>query len=248
MKEDIKSKYPFVGQLINKDGFVALFVGDEFACNLSNPKDGWSDAPLNEFVGDWCEEDFTNITREYLANTYGRVESKEHAEFVVELAKNAGIECASHWDGGRRKIRFFLFYYCDDRLLLGFFLKGLAERSAEKQITIPMPPKEVEEVDEWPKVNDEVQFKPNPSIEAWVDATIQYQGDKFTILKSNTGREYSKRNSKLQMRKPKTPEEELRDEIELITKESLDEDYSPSANAEHIAGEIFDKFTITKKQ
>ena len=33
----------------------------------------------------------TNITREYLTNTCGKVESKEHAEFIVGLAEKLGV-------------------------------------------------------------------------------------------------------------------------------------------------------------
>ena len=33
-----------------------------------------------------------NITQEYLSNTWGVVESKEHAEFIVELAEGCGFE------------------------------------------------------------------------------------------------------------------------------------------------------------
>ena len=45
---------------------------------------------------------------------------------------------------------------------------------------------------------------------------------------------YTNRVSITAIKKPKTPEEELRDDIELIIKESLGEDCSPSSNAEYM--------------
>lgn len=238
MKEDIKNQsiYRIDGDVSN----IMLRVG-----KMATPLEEKCGANFGQrfVVGEWktlCDHTIdkygTNITREYLANTYGKVESKEHAEFVAGLAVNIGIPFTTGMNESHPC------WFAFDEELYFFNSKEYAGDSGRKQITIPMPPKEVEVDDEWPSVNDEIQFKPNPSVEMWVDATIQYQGDKFTILKSNTGREYSKRNSKLQMRKPKTPEEELRDELinDLSTMQRESNGYTVEA--------LLSKYSITKKQ
>lgn len=95
----------------------------------------------------------------------------------------------------------------------------------------------------WPQVGDEVEFKPNPSTDQWVKATIKYKGDKFTILKSDNDREFSKRNSKLITRKPKTPEEVAREKIEKRLKEIIFSNTTPSSVAM-----ILEEFNITEKE
>jgi hypothetical protein len=83
-------------------------------------------------------ENDKNITREYLANTYGKVESEEHAEFIIELAKVNGIKVCNKW----RKCRYFNFVLdCHSNLNLCFFGLATAANKGEKQITIPIPPK-----------------------------------------------------------------------------------------------------------
>ena len=83
-------------------------------------------------------------TKEELQNTYGEVQSLEHAEFIVELGKNANAEISTEYSKGS----FFNFYTGPNgELYLGFFDKHLAKDSGEKQITIPLPPRE--SVIEW---------------------------------------------------------------------------------------------------
>lgn len=240
-------------------------------------------------MSNYCGFDFDtsknwkNITSEYLQNTYGEVVSTEHAEFIIELAKNAGLNVCQYVgiekrytdDGSiameRPTLLYNDFIFEDDTLFIGVGKypdeMGNNLLLNKKQITIPLPPKadnkqsvsytitkgikringcedfelcgtdsigcaanvsvsfndndeilkvkavnppkaDKKELSEFPQVGDEVEFKPNPSKDDWVKASIEYIGDKFTILKSDAGREFSRRNSKLALRKPKTPEEE----------------------------------------
>ena len=90
-------------------------------------------------------------TKESLQNTWGVVESKEHAEFIIELAELHGVKLIEGCSGGS----YFNFYHEGDRLLLAFWDKVSAcTLLGEKQITIPLPPK----TKEWPQVGDEVSW------------------------------------------------------------------------------------------
>ena len=92
-------------------------------------------------------ESDTNITHEYLQNTWGVVESKEHAEFIIELAELHGFEFNSNGSPGS-------FFTINNNALYFYSFEVSIKRvsSDRKQITIPLPPKEVEAVDEWPKL------------------------------------------------------------------------------------------------
>ena len=101
-----------------------------------------------EYVEDYNTHNTTNVTREFLDSTYGVVESKEHAEFITELAKVNGILL----HGDKTLGNYFLvsegylaFYNCD----------GISSSSL-KQITIPMPPKHTTSKEL--KVGDEVVY------------------------------------------------------------------------------------------
>ena len=78
----------------------------------------------------------TNITREYLANTYGEVKSKEHAEFIVKLAEGAGFYLYCTYDNVDQ------YFSLTDSVLYFWPLKS--ECKQKKPITIPLPPKEPE--------------------------------------------------------------------------------------------------------
>lgn len=75
-----------------------------------------------------------NITPEYLANTYGKVEGKEHAEFIIELAENHGFEHTIY----QEKRKHFAFV---DNVLI-FLVNTVYDSEDKKQITIPLPPKQ----------------------------------------------------------------------------------------------------------
>lgn len=84
-------------------------------------------------------------TKEDLMNTWGVVESKEHAEYIVELAASHGFELT---DGSDTCGEFFSF---DGGSICFVCLESIANQHC-KQVTIPLPPKEKE----WPQVGDEV--------------------------------------------------------------------------------------------
>jgi len=247
-------KYPFIGGI--DDDCKVLLIENGYGIAIEHQTIEITGVPERG----WNNRSFKNITGEYLANTYGKVESKEHAEFIVELAKNAGLSV-----------------FTTASSVNHFIIKdGLSFHNCEKikstelkQITIPLPPKQIQtatseeefemqqimknngdnlvlgcedsKCEEWPCVGDEVCYKNSGNSKGVVlaiDGSVAWVKDNsggYSILKIEN------------LVKPKTPEEELRDEIELIIKESIDEDYSPSANAEHITGEILSKYNITKK-
>jgi len=214
-------------------------------------------------------ENDKNITREYLANTYGKVESKEHAEFIFDLGD---INNLSSRTGYTEE---YPSWFCfDDDELFFFDNESDANYNGEKLITIPLPPKQIQTAtseeefemqqimknngdnlvlgcedskrEEWPCVGD--KFIHKGELVTCISKGVMSKGDEVITFEGADKLSHgSCWNIDAWVKKPKTPEEELRDEIELIIKESIDEDYSPSANAEHITGEILSKYNITKK-
>ena len=213
--------------------------------------------------GHVCKESTSkvkNITHEYLANTYGEVVSPEHAEFIVKLGKNANAEISTEYSKGS----FFNFYTnSDDELHLDFFDKHLAKDSGEKQITIPLPPKQIQTAtpeeefemkqimknagdnlvlgyedskrDEWPCIDEGVTHPVcglckviSPADSRGVVAVISEDGFNVLVFKSD-------------LIKPKTPEEELRDD--LINDLSIMQRESNGYTADALLA----KYNITKK-
>lgn len=165
-----------------------------------------------------CHHSDTNITAEYLANTYGEVKSKEHAEFIVklaEVAKCAGLEVAKHKIANAESFKgiFFNFYNDNGTLWFAFHYEIQAKNRGEKQITIPLPP-DCESVDEWPKVGEVVLTASKSKAKvlatynkkAWVEYVSGSEG--FNTLNIAS------------LSKPKTPEQELRDFISLLWDEN----------------------------
>lgn len=119
-------KYPYIGE--------SQFTGSEVL--LASRSNGFRlDVENAEYCNDWDETVFKNITREYLTNTYGKVESQEHADFIVELAKVNGFEVIEDYESG------IMWFNCDRDTLDFYRDKNIANNDGEKQITIPMPPK-----------------------------------------------------------------------------------------------------------
>jgi len=266
--EGEEMKYPYIGG-IDSD-CKTLFLDECYGIAMEHNQLDITGIPEHA----WSERQFKNITHEYLQNTYGEVVSPEHAEFIVELAELHGfvIGCSSsnpmvfEFSGdsiNTYSIEPELFAYNDeskqitiplppkadplknagDNLILGCeqdFKKARAVASdlrKDMRCSDELPSK----ADEWPQVGSTVR---------WCNGTyggeVKALDGGFAWVKSNLGDHYvTEYIEKLQ--KPKTPDEELRDDIELIIKESLDEDYSPSANAEHIRDEILSRYNITKK-
>lgn len=132
MKEDIK--YPYIAD--NKNGTVVLFTRAEYGFLLK--KSLQSDRDNNSWHP-WREIAFKNITREYLANTYGKVESKEHAEFLIEIAIANKLHV--HAETLNRELDYFAFK--NDGSLYFFDNESHARMLDREQITIPLPPKQV---------------------------------------------------------------------------------------------------------
>ena len=292
MKEDIK--YPTILKSIDGSQTVVVY------------RDGSAYHIDGEFKGEYSKayntDDTINAGKEVLANTYGKVESKEHAEFIVELAKLNNLDVYVDDEEIERNYFTFnkhgklFFYKCsDEAVLLG-----------RKLITIPMSPKEVEEIevveyevgdkvcvngacgdivsldygaviaevkfdhrftdkvnissmekvdvdDEWPKVNDRVlickvenysrisDFN-NKEVKVIAKTEIN-QSIVLTILHYARGIGAIKFDEKF-VKKPKTPEEELRDE--LIG--AMDDSTTAFTYAEYLAKYLLDQYTLTKKQ
>lgn len=134
-------------------------------------------------------------TKEDLMNTWGVVESKEHAEYIIELAASHGFELA---DSSDTYGEFFCF---DSGSICFVYLESEAKYSC-KQIKIPLPPK----AKEWPKVDDEIEWgSGNIGI-------IKSLSDEFAWVKRSDNHQYTTIYAS-RIKKPKTPEEILIEEL-----------------------------------
>jgi len=124
-------KYPYIGKG-TESGSIVLFYEQNKGVTLESKT--WASENL-EHSNCVNEDLFTNITREYLANTYGKVESKEHAEFIVKLAENAGV-CLYNNYGYDEGDDCFVFNSS------GLYFWPKNNSKDKKLITIPIPPKE----------------------------------------------------------------------------------------------------------
>ena len=81
-----------------------------------------------------------NITQEYLSNTYGKVESKEHAEFIVELCIVNGIPIIYSSNTSEAKS------FEVNKGYISLYSLGINELNvnSQKLITIPLPPKQIQ--------------------------------------------------------------------------------------------------------
>lgn len=229
-----------------------------------------------------------NITREYLANTYGEVVSPEHAELIIELAELHGFE----FDRVNLELedaKSFMIYE-DSFDTYPFNAEKLSNSKGRKKITIPLPPKadkeehsskpikigdEVEtnlglghirlmpdvndnyivlinghhipvntvnvkkleapkqELSELPRVGDEVvAVHENNSLKGKLLALTK----KYAIISQGCGEQHL-HLSAWTLEKTKTPEEELRDELESEIKSMITfTNYNPRKIAEWIIG------------
>lgn len=232
-------KYPYIGKApVNdskdcKEFDVCVFHKPESGTIL----EGNSYHPKGHYSNDWCEQGvFKNITAEYLANTYGEVKSKEHAEFIVKLAENHGYTLTGAVDKSNART-----FVIDGESKMLFFMRGSNsfDGSTVKQITIPLPP-ECDSEDEWPKAGDEVVIDDDVGIvKLPADAQDYYIVEVNGLYKQCRFGELSK---------PKTPEQELCDEVndcindfqcQYMEREDIDYD--------KLAEYILSRFNITKK-
>tara|TARA_R110002049_G_scaffold297332_2_gene486209 strand:- start:2091 stop:2837 length:747 start_codon:yes stop_codon:yes gene_type:complete len=246
MKEDIK--YPYIAR--NESSVEMLVFSESKAIILSVINKG-----ILHDVHPAFSKNYKNITTEYLSNTYGKVESKEHAEFIAKLCESNGIELFNNYDEGITQ-----FAINRGELIFTYVKPVISDH--DKQITIPLPPKEVKEMknngdnlvlgceeskcEDWPKVGDEVLFPSGNGILA-----IKKPGDNGVVIvecnDEGCGRVY-KRVSLSALQKPKTPEEELRDDIIELTLSHMENKSHPiEANAYYLFSDLLSKYNITKK-
>lgn len=192
-----------------------------------------------------------NITADYLRNTYGKVESKEHAEFIVKLAEGAGIFVDNKFDPSIYSCHFSFHELKSRAICLGFYSRCAAASRSEKPITLPLPPKDSEE---WPQVGDEVLYDGSSdrfeSIKGEVSKVIaKYSfesSDYITIKHRNEGVFAMVVGSWI--KKPPTPEEELRDDlIDMTIKSMSDDSYDLPHNAYYLVSALINKYDIKKK-
>ncbi|AUG84983.1 hypothetical protein MAELSTROM_64 [Pseudoalteromonas phage Maelstrom] len=213
-----ETKYPYIGECVNG---VALFSSKGVGAALKKENAAWSFLSNFEFTGCWFESDFKNITHEYLQNTWGVVESKEHAEFIIELAKNAGFDI-SDYNENRDS-----YFYTDDDYIGFTDSEELAGNRDEKQITIPLPPKNDvtraelvnlisalrdEKSNIWPQVGDKVVFPSGNGILA-----ISKPDDNGVVIVECNDKDYGrvyKRVALSALTKPKSPQDLLIEELQ----------------------------------
>lgn len=224
-----------------------------------------------QYTARWSTFNAINITREYLQNTYGEVASPEHAEFIIELAKSAGFELNTGTNED-----YPCWFAFDDELYF-FDSKAYASDNSRKQIKIPLPPKaeskkwnpdfyelskppkyfdcmcnkcggkcctgqcDKQESSDWPQFGDEV---------VWGDLThkgvVKSISDGFAWIKRDSGEYTTVYISSL--KKPKTPEDELRDDIVWLTiKHMENKSYPIENNAYYLFSDLMGKYNITKK-
>lgn len=235
--------YPYIGEGI-KSGSTAL-IYEQSKCVAIESKT-WAVADL-ELCDGINEDKFKNITAEYLANTYGEVKSKEHAEFIVKLAEVNGftIEFISNFEAKS----FIIKNECLS--IFNIHINGLDKENLNK-ITIPLPP-ECEKPpigggqsmdynncrcstapalnDEWPKVGDDAEICESPAFELSVKSS-KFIGKKgivrakfensdgvmVYVLEVNTENVFCFYLQNI--KKTKTPEQELREFLSLLWEEN----------------------------
>lgn len=199
----------------------------------------------------WSERQFKNITHEYLQNTYGEVVSPEHAEFIVELAESHGIPVYSNYTGSVDT--YFNFYIENERLVLSFWgILNACTTMDVKQITIPLPPKpdqlknagdnlilgcEDSKCNEWPQVGDEVQT----SVGNGAIALGEDKNGMYIVMIDGCYRAMAIDA----LKKPKTPEEELRDDLmDMATTAMSNNDFDLEHNCYYLVSGLMKKYNI----
>lgn len=244
-------KYPYIGKweyinttVIFTDENAGIEIGGEMS-----------------FRDDWTEINYKNITTEYLANTYGEVESKEHAEFIVKLSGGDSSSIGNSWN---QSLKCFVI---DSDGMVSFGNRVYyQEKVGKRLITIPLPPEsntntpeedfEMTQVaknngdnlifggddkcKEWPCVNDEVLTSDGKGVVRLLSDSKGY----YVVSINDEYYQYQL----YQLEKPKTPEQELRDElVELALSHIENKEHPIEANAYYLVSEIIEKY-IKKPQ
>lgn len=249
----MSNKYPYIATnglnnfLVYAEN-TATLIGDENNCFSSG------------FKIALCEDGLTDITREYLANTYGKVESKEHAEFISKLAMSAGFGFPFN------KVKSNGYFSVSGGNVYFWGSESEATSWNEKLITIPLPPKKETKKEpenkDWPQVGDDALFECSENPKSHEDCNLDehcivdtwFNGDELVVVAIVTGFDGSllpvvqnKRTKEVSailkklIKKPKTPEQELRDELinDLSTMQRESNGYT--------AEMLLSKYNITKK-
>lgn len=255
MKEDIK--LPAIIDNVGYNQKVLIFKCGK-AYHLEGDYEGeWSNGEY------YIESQCKNITQEYLSNTYGKVESKEHAEFIVELAKANGFDVV----GSTSKAKSFEFSGDSALALYEIPTDIFANNEESRLITIPLPPKQIQtatseeefemqqimknngdnlvlgceesKCEEWPKVGD--KFIHKGELVTCISKGVMSKGDEVITFEGADKLSHgSCWNIDVWVKKPKTPEEELRDDIEYVIHHF---------EGDKVAGRkwLMNKYNITKK-
>lgn len=185
------SKFPYIAES-NQSKVPWLIYSESLAICLGCESHSYKEISNYDLVEFFSK----NITADYLLNTYGKLESKEHAEFIVKLAEGAGFKVGLNYEGGKS---YFNFY---DETIVDFWNdEATSSANGEKLITLPLPPKDksMQSQKEWPAVGDEVLIN---NLKCKV---IGIDGDAYWIKRKKTGNyDIAKRE---QLKKPPTPEE-----------------------------------------
>lgn len=227
-------KYPYIGKVEAEGGSSILIKSSKSIGYII--KNNLDDALEGLWESGYCgDSHIKNITTEYLANTYGEVKSKEHAEFIVKLANNHGAICPT--DINYNKCKFF--YFSSTGAL--FFTKEKVVKLATdyKQITIPLPA-ECESVDEWPKVGDEVYLKCGSGI-----IKLPKDNEGFYIVEVN-GDYTACKAYEMKKDKPKTEDEILAEEL-IAKYRHLSKTQQVHAIATDIINNAISRYNVTKK-
>lgn len=128
---EMSDKYPYIGEskligtkvIFSGAGDGVVIDGEHY--EIGRRRNNWSEPAFNE------------ITREYLTNTYGKCESKEHADFICELAENSGFTPENDYHAEKGRVWFSFNHETGS-----FFEERAAKDDNEKLIHIPLPPKE----------------------------------------------------------------------------------------------------------
>lgn len=241
-------KYPYIGRSAQGNKYVVVsgcLIYSLLSKSWLHEADGF--APMD------------NITREYLANTCGEVKDERHAEFIKALAEVNGINSPNPC-GNWYADRYFCFHPdINGNMMLGFYRESSAKSNGEKLITIPQPPEGWNmqtDNDEWPKVGDEVLISGLQNDSRCID----FEGESVTIASKshingvdvvtfyNTLHGYGALAVGDHFKKPKTPEQNLRDELfEYFNEVSTSARYAFAGN-EIVINELLEKYNITKKE
>lgn len=126
--------YPYIGEG-KRSGNVVLFTAKGVGAVIAEGESVTDSFKVGVKSSTWEEGLFKNITRKYLANTYGKCDSQEHADFICGLAKVNKLKYRNDFGGD------LLWFYCDGNKL-EFYTENNAAGNNAKLIHLPLPPKE----------------------------------------------------------------------------------------------------------